>query len=310
VGAELAGLRLDQALARLFPAHSRSRLQRWIEAGQVRVDGACATQRLRVVGGEQVGLFIPDAPLLALGAEAIPLAVVHEDEALIVINKPAGLVVHPAAGHASGTLVNALIAHAPELAALPRAGLVHRLDKDTSGLLVVARTLTAHTQLVRALAARDIEREYDAIACGVFTAGGTVDAPLGRHARDRLRQAVTQGGRSAVTHYRVQERFRAHAWLRVRLETGRTHQIRVHLAHIHHPLIGDPLYGRRALLPPRATPELCAALQNFRRQALHATRLALQHPLTGRTCEWHAPLPDDLAVLIEALRDDARAVSA
>ncbi len=306
MSAGLAGLRLDQALARLFPAYSRSRLQRWIEAGQVRVDGAPATQRLRVLGGERVELIILEtAHPQAAQAEAIPLAIVYEDEALIVVNKPAGLVVHPAAGHAGGTLVNALIAHAPELAALPRAGLVHRLDKDTSGLLIVARTLGAHTRLVRALAARDIEREYDAIACGVFTAGGTVDAPLGRHARDRLRQAVTQGGRNAVTHYRVQERFRAHAWLRVRLETGRTHQIRVHLAHIHHPLIGDPLYGRRALLPPRATEDLRAALQGFHRQALHAARLALEHPLTGRACEWRAPVPDDLAALITALRADA-----
>jgi 23S rRNA pseudouridine1911/1915/1917 synthase len=235
----------------------------------------------------------------------MPLRVVYEDADLLVIDKPAGLVTHPAAGNWSGTLVNGLLHLAPELATLPRAGIVHRLDKETTGLLVVARTLAAHTALVAALARRDVRREYLALVHGVPTGGGTVDAPIGRHRVDRMRMAVTGAGRPAVTHYTVTERFRAHALLEVRLETGRTHQIRVHLAHVHHPLVGDPVYGGRARLPRGASPRLVAALRDFRRQALHAVRLGLEHPRSGTPMAWEAPLPYDLAALLAVLREDA-----
>lgn len=303
---EMAGSRLDQALAGLFPDYSRSRLQAWIRAGCVEVDGRRLRPRDRVEGGEQVRLRAELEANDNWEGQPIHLDIVHEDDALLVINKPAGLVVHPAAGNPDSTLVNALLHHAPELARVPRAGLVHRLDKDTSGLLVVARTLGAHTRLVEQLQARTMGREYEAVCVGVLTGGGKVDAPIGRHPVQRKRMAVVLNGKPAVTHYRVAERFRGHTRIRVRLETGRTHQVRVHMAHIRHPLLGDPVYGGRLQLPPGATEPLVEALRAFRRQALHAWRLSLIHPATGEAVSWEAPLPDDMVRLIEVLREDAR----
>ena len=300
-----AGMRLDQALAELLPAYSRSRLQQWLKTGHLRVDGAVRRPRDLVIGGEIVsGDLESEIETVAL-PQPIPLAVLYEDEELLVIDKPAGLVVHPAAGNRDGTLVNALLHRVPELAALPRAGLVHRLDKDTSGLLVVARSLRAHTALVQQLQARMIEREYLAVVNGVPIAGGIVDAPIGRHPVDRQRMAVTAGGKPAITHYRVRRRFRAHALLRVKLETGRTHQIRVHMAQLRFPLLGDPVYGGRPRLPPGASAACIAAIQNFRRQALHAERLALTHPATSERLEWRAKIPSDLVELLAILGEDA-----
>ena len=300
-----AGMRLDQALAELLPAYSRSRLQQWLKTGRLRVNGRVWRPRDAVAGGETVsGELVLETETTAT-AQDIPLDIRHEDADLLVLDKPAGLVAHPAAGNRDGTLVNALLHHAPELATLPRAGLVHRLDKDTTGLLVVARSLRAHTALVEQLQARRIEREYLAVVNGVPVAGGTVDAPVGRHPVDRQRMAVTPGGKPAVTHYRVMRRFCAHALLRVKLETGRTHQIRVHMAHIRFPLLGDPVYGGRPRLPLQASPRCIEAIQNFRRQALHAERLALIHPVTGEGLEWRAEIPADLAELLAVLSEDA-----
>ncbi|MGD8378096.1 MAG: 23S rRNA pseudouridine(1911/1915/1917) synthase RluD [Gammaproteobacteria bacterium] len=299
-----AGERLDRALAAMFPDYSRSRIQTWIREGHVRLDGRVPRPRDVVAGGEALRLeAVPErAPDLA--PEPIPLDVIYEDDALLVINKPPGLVVHPGAGNPDGTLQNALLHHAPELAGVPRSGLIHRLDKLTSGLLVIARSLSAHTCLTEAMAAREIRREYQAVVNGVLTAGGTVDAPLARHPVDRVKIAVRQGGRRAVTHYRVLERYRAHSLLRLTLETGRTHQIRVHMAHIRHALVGDPVYGRKPLLPPHPAQTLVESLQAFHRQALHAWRLTLAHPADGHQCSWEAPLPRDMARLIDALRAD------
>ncbi len=304
IPADHAGMRLDQALAAVLPAYSRSRLQRWLKTGRLRVDGRIWRPRDPVAGGETVSGELTLEPETVAVAQNIPLDIRYEDADLLVLDKPAGLVAHPAAGNRDGTLVNALLHHAPELAALPRAGLVHRLDKDTTGLLVVARSLRAHTALVEQLQARRIEREYLAVVNGVPVAGGTVDAPIGRHPVDRQRMAVVSGGKPAMTHYRVLRRFRAHALLRVKLETGRTHQIRVHMAHVRLPLLGDPVYGGRPRLPPNASPRCIEAIQNFRRQALHAERLALTHPGTGERLEWRAEMPADLAELLSALRED------
>lgn len=301
---ELAGQRLDQALARLFPQFSRSRLQKWIREGLVQLDGAVPRPRDSVLGGEHVVLTAQIQPETRVVPQAIPLDIVYEDEALIVVDKPAGLVVHPGAGNRDGTLQNALLKHAPELAKVPRAGLVHRIDKQTTGLLVIARTLEAHTALVAELQAREFKREYEAVCVGVLTAGGVVEAPLGRHPTERKRMVVRDGGRHAVTHYRVITRFRAHTHVSLRLETGRTHQIRVHMAHIRHPLVGDPVYGGRPILPKGASAETIQLLQSFRRQALHARRLGLTHPLTGAPMEWESPLPQDMVRLIEALAGD------
>jgi 23S rRNA pseudouridine1911/1915/1917 synthase len=303
--AEQAGRRLDQALAELYPQFSRSRIKAWIEAGRVRVDGVVVRPREPVVGGERVRIEAEEQVEARVAPQAIALDIVHEDDDLLVVNKPAGLVVHPGAGNPDRTLQNALLAHDAALAVLPRAGIVHRLDKDTSGLLVVARRLEAHTALVRMLGARDIRREYEAVCVGVMTGGGTVDAPIARHPVDRKRMSIREDGRESVTHYRVLERFRAHTHVRVLLETGRTHQIRVHLAHIGYPIVGDPTYGRRLVLPRGATPRLEQALRGFRRQALHAARLSFSHPATGVALAFEAPLPPDLAGLIEALREDA-----
>ncbi|MCU0807198.1 MAG: 23S rRNA pseudouridine(1911/1915/1917) synthase RluD [Candidatus Contendobacter sp.] len=304
IPASYAGMRLDQALSALLPAYSRSRLQQWLKAGQLRVDGEIRRSRDPVAGGEIIcGELVLETETVAV-AQDIPLDIRDQDTDLLVINKPAGLVAHPAAGNRDGTLVNALLHHCPELAALPRAGLVHRLDKDTTGLLVIARSLRAHTALVEQLQARRIERDYLAVVNGVPVAGGTVEAPIGRHPVDRQRMAVTSGGKPAITHYRVLRRFRAHALLRVKLETGRTHQIRVHMAHIRLPLLGDPVYGGRPRLPPGASPRCIEVIQNFRRQALHAERLALIHPVSGERLEWRAEIPADLAELLAALSDD------
>lgn len=301
VPADCAGLRLDAALARLFPQHSRSRLQAWVKEGRVTVDGAAADVRRKVLGGERVCLAPAALPAeTAHLAEAIDLAVIFEDEHLLVIDKPAGMVVHPGSGNWSGTMMNALLHHAPGLAEVPRAGIVHRLDKDTSGLLVVAKTLAAQTDLVRQLQARTVRRHYLALVHGAVTAAGSVDAPIGRHPVQRTKMAVLKpgaggsGGREARTHYLPRERFATATLVECRLETGRTHQIRVHMASIGHPLVGDPVYGKRKSAD--------ATLDAFPRQALHAWRLALVHPATGSELAWESPLPADFAALLETLR--------
>jgi len=296
VPAGCAGLRLDQALAHLLPEYSRSRLALWIKAGQATLDGRAVQPRQRVRGGEAIEVVpVPDPETIAHAAEDIPLDVVHEDADLLVINKPAGLVVHPGSGNWHGTLLNALLRHAPGLAGIPRAGIVHRLDKDTSGLLVVAKTLRAQADLVRQLQARSVKREYLAVAHGRVARDGKVDAPIGRHPVTRTKMAVVVRGRQAVTHYQVLERYANATLLRCRLETGRTHQIRVHLSSIKHPLVGDPAYGRRNSGIP------------FPRQALHAERLGLLHPKSRKEMSWHAPAPADLQELIAKLRNEAPA---
>ena len=304
---EQAGQRLDQALAALLPDHSSSRLKAWIDDGEVLVDGLPRRPRDKVSGGEKVAIAAKLPEDVRAAPQDIPLVLVHEDRHVFVVNKPAGLVVHPGAGNPDRTLQNALLALDPKLAKLPRAGIVHRLDKDTSGLLVVARTLAAHTALVRMLEERDIHREYEAVCRGVMTAGGTVDAPIDRHPTDRVRMAVRQGGRESVTHYRVIRRFRAHTHVRVQLDTGRTHQIRVHLSHAGFPIVGDRVYGGRLALPRGASEELRQALKDFPRQALHAARLAFAHPVTRRPVECVAPLPADMQELLRVLTADAAA---
>ena len=303
---EMAGMRLDQVLASIFPEYSRARLQHWIRHGQIVVNDRQLRPRDKIKGGESVEVVVTADELTTWLAEPIPLDIVYEDEAIFIINKPAGLVAHPGAGNHAGTLLNALLSYAPELKTVPRAGIVHRLDKDTSGLIVVARTLIAHKSLVEQLQARTLKREYEAVVYGVMTAGGEVDAPIGRHPVHRTRMAVVDRGKSAVTHYRVIERFRAHSYIRVKLETGRTHQIRVHMAHIHHPLIGDPLYGGRFRLPKGASTALIEILQGFKRQALHAVQIGLQHPLTGEWQQWEISLPPDMSQLLTVLRADTR----
>jgi 23S rRNA pseudouridine1911/1915/1917 synthase len=303
---ELSGQRLDQALAQLFPEYSRSRLSQWIKDGRVLLDDAKARPRDAVMGGQRVSLTPAEEALTGMEAEDLPLDIVYEDAALIVVNKPVGLVVHPGAGNRDGTLQNALLHHAPELAKVPRAGLVHRIDKDTSGLLVVARTLESHTQLVAALQAREFERSYLAVTHGVMTGGGTVDAPIKRHPTDRVRMSVREGGRESVTHYRVLKRFRSHTYISVELETGRTHQIRVHLAHVKYPLVGDQVYGRRLGPPRNASPELQGVLRSFRRQALHAAHLGFVHPVSDDTVSWEVPPPADFQALLAALEADLK----
>jgi 23S rRNA pseudouridine1911/1915/1917 synthase len=290
IPADCAGLRLDQALARLLPAHSRSRIRAWIDAGNVTLSGSIVEAKRRLAGGERL-LVVPaaDPRTTALEPQAIAMSIVYEDDALIVIDKPPGLVVHPGSGNWSGTLANALLHHSPQLAGLARAGIVHRLDKDTSGLLVVAKTETAQTDLVRQLQARSVRREYLALAAGDIARDGTIDAPIGRHPVKRTSMAVVGGGKPAVTRYEVRERFGDCTLLVCRLETGRTHQIRVHLASIRHPLVGDPTYGRRGGVA-------------FPRQALHAWRLGLVHPATKEPMRWESPIPQDFAALLTALR--------
>lgn len=300
----LAGLRLDQALAKLFPEYSRAKLQSWVQNQNVTVEGQLKKNRDKVSVDETIVIEATLEKISESSGEAIALTIVYEDDDILVVNKPVGLVAHPGAGNRTGTLMNALLHYHPPLGLLPRAGLVHRLDKDTSGLLVIAKTMIAHTRLVRMIQKRQISREYTAIVEGQLIAGGTIDQPVGRHPKHRTRMAVTESGRDAVTHYRVLERFRVHTLLKVILETGRTHQIRVHMAWLHYPLVGDSLYGWRLRLPPKASPELVTGLHAFKRQALHATRLALQHPITGASLEWEAPLPDDMQDLILLLRQD------
>ena len=301
-----AGRRFDQALAEMFPDYSRSRLSGWIKSGAVTLDGAQVPPRQLLRGGELVRLQVELENEVTSAPEDIALDIVHEDEHLLVLNKPAGLVVHPGAGNPAGTLLNALLHHDPKLAELPRAGIVHRLDKDTSGLMVVARTLPTYTALVDLLSRHEVERQYEAVVLGTMVAGGTVDEPIGRSMGDRLRQAVRdeEDGKRAVTHYRLRERFRAHSLLQCQLETGRTHQIRVHLSHINHPLVGDPLYGGGLKLPKGASAELITMLRSFRRQALHAEKLSFIHPITGEALSFSAERPVDQLALIEALRAD------
>jgi 23S rRNA pseudouridine1911/1915/1917 synthase len=301
-----AGRRFDQALAEMFPDYSRSRLSGWIKAGAVTLDGAQAPPRQLLRGGEQVRLQVELENEVSSEPEDIALTIVHQDEHLLVLDKPPGLVVHPGAGNPAGTLLNALLHLDPQLAELPRAGIVHRLDKDTSGLMVVAKTLPTYTALVDLLSRHEVERQYEAVVLGTMVSGGTVDEPIGRSMGDRLRQAVRdeEDGKRAVTHYRLRERFRAHSLLQCQLETGRTHQIRVHLTHIGHPLVGDPLYGGGLKLPKGASAELASTLRGFRRQALHAEKLSFIHPATGEAVSFSAGRPADLQALIEALRAD------
>jgi 23S rRNA pseudouridine1911/1915/1917 synthase len=311
IPAELAGKRLDSALARLLPQHSRTRIKGWIEGGAVLVGGLPCRPRDIAAAGSSVRVRMTSIePQLKVLPETIALRLVHEDEDLLVVDKPAGLVVHPGAGNPRHTLQNALLGLDSSLAALPRAGLIHRLDKDTSGLLVVARTAEAQTSLARQLMARTMSREYLAVCVGVMTGGGTVDAPIGRNRSDRLKMAVREGGRPAITHYRVLERFRAHTYISVKLETGRTHQIRLHLSHQKYPIVGDPVYGGRFAQPRDAAQELVSTLRAFKRQALHAASLGFDHPRTGKRVALQSPVPEDFRQLLLALRDDARAAAA
>lgn len=300
VPGEYAGLRLDQALARLLPEYSRSRLQDWVAQGLVTVNSTPSTAKQKVWGGEAIEIVPQPHPSeQPYQPEDIALNIVFEDDSILVINKPAGLVVHPGSGNWEGTLLNALLHHAPQLSQVPRAGIVHRLDKDTSGLLVVAKTIEAQTSLVRQLQARTVHREYFALVYGELTSGGTVDAPMSRHPTHRTKMAVVAEGKAAVTHYTIVERFQGCTLLRCKLETGRTHQIRVHLASIHHPLAGDSTYLRGV---PKCPAALRALLSGFPRQALHAARLGLKHPATGEWMEWQVPLPQDFAQLLENIR--------
>ena len=302
---ELDNDRLDQVAAKLFPDYSRSRLQGWIKKGDLLVDGQQLRPRDKVREG--VELSIDTEPEQAVGWEPqdIDLDIIYEDEHILVLNKPAGLVVHPAAGHADGTLVNALLAHAPEMAQLPRGGIVHRLDMETSGIMVAAKSLLAHQDLVAQLQERTVKREYVAVCIGVMTGGGTVDEPIGRHPKQRKKMAVlVVGGKPAITHYRVIKRYGHHTQIAVNLETGRTHQIRVHMAHKHYPLVGDPTYGGRPRIPKGASDELIAALRGFPRQALHARALGLFHPETGEEVHFECPLPEDIKGLLSVLETE------
>jgi 23S rRNA pseudouridine1911/1915/1917 synthase len=302
IPAALGACRVDLAVAELMPEHSRSRIQGWIKSGSVTVNGHPVRPRDKVSLNDVISVYAEIESSDRWEAEDIALNVVHADAHIIVINKPAGLVVHPAAGHASGTLVNALLHHFPEVDKIPRAGIVHRLDKDTSGLMVVARSLIAHTALVCQLQDRSMGREYLAVLAGTLAGGGKVDEPIARHPQNRLKMAVIPGGKPAVTHYRIEERFEDFTLVRCKLETGRTHQIRVHMTHIQYPLVGDPLYGGRLKLPRGAPDNLLTLLRGFQRQALHATRLQLRHPATAEDLHWQAEVPEDMKALIEMLR--------
>ncbi len=300
------GQRFDVVLAELWPIYSRSRLQRWVKQGCISLNGRIPAIREKVFGGETVVLTLPALETVndSWSAQPIPLDVVFEDEHLIVINKPAGLVVHPGAGVEAGTLLNGLLHYAPELAAIPRAGIVHRLDKDTTGLLVIARSLLAHHALVEQLQNRTMHREYRAVVTGVMTGGATVDAPIGRHPVHRTKMAVVSNGKPAITHYRLEKRFQSHSYIRVQLESGRTHQIRVHMAYQGYPVVGDSLYVGRLRIPGGCGPRCKEAIRHFSRQALHAHQLALSHPLNQQAMSWQAPLPDDIQQLLQILQDD------
>lgn len=302
---ELYGKRLDQAVAQIFPDYSRSRLQGWIKEGELTVNGKVLRTRDKLTGGEKIVVDAQIAVIEEHKGEDIPLDIVFEDEHILVLNKPSGLVVHPASGHAEGTLLNALLHHAPEVAQVPRAGIVHRLDRETTGLMVVAKTIQAQTDLVEQLQERSMGREYEAVVQGVMIGGGTVDEPMGRHSKNRLKMAVVGLGKEAITHYRVLKKFRSHTHIRLKLETGRTHQIRVHMSHIKYPLVGDPLYGGRFRLPKNCSERMVQTLKGFRRQALHAKKLELWHPYTGEHCSWEIDLPDDMQRLLTVLDKDA-----
>lgn len=305
VPAALHGARLDRVAAQLFSDFSRSRLQTWIEEGRLTVDGVAARSKDKVSVDQRLQLIPSTEPVVSWAGEAdVALDIVFEDEHVIVLNKPAGLVVHPAAGHHAGTLVNALIGYAPELDRLPRGGIVHRLDKDTSGIMFVARSELAHQSLVAQLAARSVKREYAAVCVGALSGGGTIDQPIGRHPSARVKMAVVAGGKPAVTHYRIAERFAHHSLLAVNLETGRTHQIRVHLAWRKHPLVGDPVYAGRPRIPAGASEVLIDALRSFPRQALHARTLAFDHPASGERVQFETQIPADMAALIATLRSE------
>jgi 23S rRNA pseudouridine1911/1915/1917 synthase len=306
IPASLGGQRLDIALQQLLPEHSRSRLQAWIKEGLVTLDATRTTAKTKVWGGEKVAILLPENPQEnAFKPENIPLNVVYEDDTLLVINKPAGLVVHPAAGNWSGTLLNALLYYLPQLSEIPRCGIVHRLDKDTSGLLVVAKTLEAQTNLVRQLQARTVKREYRAIVWGQLWRNGKVDEPIGRNPHNRKKMAIVRGGRPAITHYEVLERFGVNTYVRCNLETGRTHQIRVHMQSLKAPLLGDPAYGIGNIIPHKLmTQTLKDAVAGFKRQALHAIKLGLVHPKTNQMMEWQIELADDMKALLEAMRHE------
>ena len=304
---DFAGKRLDVVLAELFPDYSRSRLKIWIDQGQVLVNGKNVKPKTKMSGDEELQLTIQTIESEEnCVAEDIPINIVYQDESIIVINKPAGLVVHPAAGHYTGTLQNALLYYDESLAEVPRAGIVHRLDKDTTGLMVVARNLTSHKYLVKQIQKHEVTREYQTVVFGVMTGGGMIDQPIGRHPRDRIKMAVRKNGREAVTHYRLLERFREHSHLKVQLETGRTHQIRVHMSYLRHSIVGDPVYAGRHRIPADAAPELIDCIHGFKRQALHAWRLRFKHPVSGEEVSYEAPLPDDMQRLLTLLQADLK----
>lgn len=305
VSEDLVGKRLDQAVAQLFPDFSRSRLQGWIKSGELTVDGEVRRPRDKLLGGEMIAIKAELEMIEEHKPQDIPLDIIYEDEDILVLNKPAGLVVHPAVGHRDGTLLNALLFHCPDIAQVPRAGIVHRLDMDTTGLMVVAKTIPAQTELVNQLQERSMGREYEAVVHGVMTGGGLVDEPMGRHGKNRQKMAVVGVGKEAITHYRVLKKMRAHTHIRLKLETGRTHQIRVHMAHINYPLVGDQLYGGRFRLPKGTSTEMEQTLKGFKRQALHAKRLELWHPVKGELMSWEVDLPDDLQHLLDVLDQDA-----
>jgi len=305
ISEEDAGKRLDVVLAQLFPEYSRSRLKLWIEQGQVLVNGQTAKPKYKISGDEELQLTVQSVESEeSCIAEDIPLDIVYQDESIIIINKTADFVVHPAAGHYSGTVQNALLHFDASLAEIPRAGIVHRLDKDTTGVMVVARNLRAHKYLVDQIQKHEVVREYQAVVFGVLTGGGMVDQPIGRHPRDRIKMAVRENGREAITHYRLLKRFREHSHVKVQLETGRTHQIRVHMSHLRHPIVGDPVYAGRHRVPAGAQVELLDFLQHFKRQALHAWRLSFIHPESGEEVSYEAPLPDDMQRLLKLLEID------
>ncbi len=300
------GMRLDQVAAELFPNYSRNRLATWIKAGRLTVDGRTVKPRDKATASAQVTLMVTDEPVIDWQPQSLPLDIIFEDEHILVVNKPAGVVVHPAAGHADGTLVNALLAHVPELDALPRGGIVHRLDKETSGIMFVARSTLAHKSLVAQLSERKVSRTYCAVCTGALTGGGKIDAPIDRHPTARTKMAVVADGKAAVTHYRIAHRFKHYTQLQVNLETGRTHQIRVHMAHRKWPLIGDPVYGGRQRVPAGASDLLMSTLRGFPRQALHAQALEFEHPASGDWMEFETDLPDDLVNLLEVLEREDR----
>ncbi|QKI89356.1 23S rRNA pseudouridine(1911/1915/1917) synthase RluD [Thiomicrorhabdus xiamenensis] len=300
------GQRLDAILSQQLPDYSRNRIQQWIKDGRVTIDGTvCKKPRQALLGGEKAEIDAVLEDSTQVEAQQISLNIVYEDDAIMIINKPVGLVVHPGAGNPDGTLMNALLFHNPALREVPRAGIVHRLDKDTSGLMVVAKTVGAQTHLVEQLQRHAVERIYDAVVVGNLNQGGTIDKPIGRSPSDRKKMAVrAAGGKPAVTHYRVLEHFRAHTRIRVKLETGRTHQIRVHMSNLGYPLVGDPVYGKRFRIPKRMDPEFVEYLRHFHRQALHAGALSLTHPVSGKVMKWKAPMPDDMLELVDILRED------